>query len=224
MICPSCKKSGPASFKCRNCGAELMRGRYRSDESKGQGTTGARPPFRSPAAAVAGGGGAVAVENPYAAPRVAAVRAEYPAAAGSDALASRGSRLAASLIDGLAAVVILLPALVSIVFVGENESLSSAGVLFAVLSGIAFLGFAVYQLSMLVREGQTLGKKSMNIRIVNYSDGQIPSAGRLLGMRYIVNSLLGNIPFYTFLDVLLIFGNERRCIHDYLAGTKVVET
>ena len=43
-------------------------------------------------------------------------------------------------------------------------------------------------------------------------------------MRYIVNSLLGNIPFYTVLDVLLIFGNERRCIHDHLAGTKVVET
>jgi uncharacterized RDD family membrane protein YckC len=59
---------------------------------------------------------------------------------------------------------------------------------------------------------------------VNYSDGQIPSAGRLLGMRYVVNSLLGNVPFYTLLDVLLIFGDERRCIHDYLAGTKVVET
>ena len=26
MICPSCKKSGPASFKCRNCGAELPAG------------------------------------------------------------------------------------------------------------------------------------------------------------------------------------------------------
>ena len=224
MICPSCKKSGPASFKCRSCGAELMRGRYRSDESKDQGAPGPRPAFRAPAAAVSGGGGTVTLDNPYATPRAPAVRADYPAAAGSDALASRGSRLAASLIDGLAAVVILLPALASIFFVGENESLSTMGIFFAALSGIAFLGFAVYQLSMLVREGQTLGKKAMNIRIVNYSDGQIPSVGRLLGMRYIVNSFLGNIPFYTFLDVLLIFGNERRCIHDYLAGTKVVET
>ena len=93
------------------------------------------------------------------------------------------------------------------------------------LPTLAFLGFAVYQLSMLVREGQTLGKKSMNIRIVNYSDGQIPTAGKLLGMRYFVNSFLGNvIPFYAFIDMLLIFGGEQRCIHDYLAGTKVVET
>jgi uncharacterized RDD family membrane protein YckC len=202
-----------------------MRGRYRSDESKGQGAPAARPVFRTPAAAVAGGGGAsVAVENPYATPRAPVVRAEYPADAGSDALASRGSRLAASLIDGLAAVVILLPALAAIFFVDANSSLSTMGIFFAALSGIAFLVFAVYQLSMLVRQGQTLGKKAMNIRIVNYSDGQIPPTGRLLGMRYIVNSLLGNIPFYTFLDLLFIFGSERRCIHDYLAGTKVVET
>ncbi len=220
MICPSCKKSGPASFKCRNCGAELMRGRYRNEEPKG--TPGARPGFRSPAAAVAGG--AIAVENPYATPRVAAVRAEYPSSAGSDVLASRGSRLAASLIDGLAVVVILLPALAALVFVGDNDGLSPMGGLFAALSVIALLGFAGYQLFMLVREGQTLGKKAMNIRIVNYSDGQIPSAGRLLGMRYFVNSLLGQIPLYSILDVLLIFGDERRCIHDHLAGTKVVET
>jgi len=201
-----------------------MRGRYRTDESQSQGTPGAKPVFRAPAAAVAGGGGAIAMENPYATPRAPAARADYPAGASSEALASRGSRLAAALIDGLAAVVILLPALAAIFFVGESSTLSTPGVLLAALSGIAFLGFAVYQISMLVREGQTLGKKAMNIRIVNYSDGQIPSGGKLLVMRYFVNSLLGNIPFYTFLDVLLIFGNERRCIHDYLAGTKVVET
>lgn len=223
MICPSCKKSGPASFKCRNCGAELMRGRYRSDESKGSGASVPRSVLRTPAAAVAGGG-AVAVENPYATPRTPVVRAEYSAASGTESLASRGSRLAASLIDGLAAVVILLPALAAMFFVGENSSLSTTGIFFAALSGIAFLGFAVYQLTMLVREGQTLGKKAMNIRIVNYSDGEIPSPGRLLLMRYLVNSLLGNIPLYSFLDILFIFGSERRCIHDYLAGTKVVET
>ncbi len=201
-----------------------MRGRYRSDESQSQGTTGARPAFRAPAAAVAGGGGAIALENPYATPRAPA-RAEYPARASSESLASRGSRLAAALIDGLAAIVILLPALAAMFFVGESSTLSAPAVLLAALSGIAFLGFAIYQLMMLVREGQTLGKRTMNIRIVNYSDGQIPTAGKLLGMRYFVNSFLGNvIPFYAFIDMLLIFGSEQRCVHDYLAGTKVVET
>ncbi len=201
-----------------------MRGRYRTDESKSEGPAGPGPAFRSPAAAVAGGGGAIALENPYATPRAPA-RADFSARAGSEALASRGSRLAASLIDGLAAMVILLPALAAMFFVGESSTLSTPAALLAALSGIAFLGFAIYQLSMLVRKGQTLGKRTMNIRIVNHSDGQVPSAGRLLGMRYFVNSLLGNvIPFYAFIDMLLIFGSEQRCIHDYLAGTKVVET
>jgi uncharacterized RDD family membrane protein YckC len=196
-----------------------MRGRYRSDESKGQGTSGA---LRAPAAAVAGGG-AVAMDNPYATPRVSGPRAGYTAA-DSGSLATRGSRLAASLIDGFAAMVILLPALAAVFFAGANEGPSGFVILLAAVSGLGFLVFAVYQLSMLIRQGQTLGKKSMNIRIVNYSDGQVPSAGRLLGMRYFVNSLLGQIPLYSVLDVLLIFGSEKRCIHDYLAGTKVVET
>jgi uncharacterized RDD family membrane protein YckC len=194
-----------------------MRGRYRSDESKGQGTGALRP-----AAAVAGGG-AVAMDNPYATPRVSGPRAGY-SPADSGALASRGSRLAASLIDAFAAIVILLPALAAVFFAGANESLSGFVMLLAAASGIGFLGFAVYQLSMLLRQGQTLGKKSMNIRIVNVSDGQVPSAGRMLGLRYLVNGLLGQIPLYSILDVLLIFGSDRRCIHDYLAGTKVVET
>ncbi len=222
MICPSCKKSGPVSFKCRSCGAELMRGRYRNDETAPQKAP-AAPLFRAPAAAVAGGVGAVAVENPYAAPRRAVVPAE-DSFTGSETLASRGSRLAASLIDGLAAIAIVAPALAAVFMVGESSSLSTMGWFLAAVSGIGIVVFAVYQLSLLVRQGQTLGKKTMNIRIVNYDDGGIPSAGRLLGVRCFLNSFLGRIiPFYALIDVVAIFGNERRCIHDYLAGTKVVE-
>jgi uncharacterized RDD family membrane protein YckC len=199
-----------------------MRGRYRNEEP-GDRAPSAAPVFRAPAAAVAGGG-VIAVENPYQTPRAPALRHERPAA-GSEALASRGARLAASLIDGLAMLVILLPAF-AVMFVGAaNESLSSAALLFAGISGIAILVFAIYQIRLLVQQGQSLGKKAMNIRIVNYADGGHPSAGRLLGLRYVVNSALAQfIPLYGLIDVLLIFGSERRCIHDYLAGTKVVET
>lgn len=201
-----------------------MRGRYRNDEANPERPS-AGPAFRAPAAAAAAAGvGAIAVDNPYQAPHAPVLRTER-SSAGSDALASRGARLAASLIDGLAAMVILLPALATVFFVEKSGDVPAAVILLAAVSGIAFLGFAVYQISMVVRQGQTLGKKAMNIRIVNYSDGQIPSAGRLILMRYLVNSFLGRIiPLYALLDVLLIFGAERRCIHDYLAGTKVVET
>ena len=39
----------------------------------------------------------------------------------------------------------------------------------------------------------------------------------------IVNGLIGIIPGYGLVDVLFIFGAERRCLHDYIARTKVVE-
>jgi uncharacterized RDD family membrane protein YckC len=64
----------------------------------------------------------------------------------------------------------------------------------------------------------------MKIRIVNYDDGQIPPWSKVFGLRYLVNGLLGQVvPMYAFIDALLIFGAEQRCIHDYLAGTKVVD-
>jgi len=90
-----------------------------------------------------------------------------------------------------------------------------------------FVGLLVYQIRLLAREGQSWGKKQMNIRIVRYDTGEIPGLGRLVGLRYFVNMLPEFIPFlgtiYRLVDFLLIFGEERRCLHDLIAGTKVVE-
>jgi hypothetical protein len=38
-----------------------------------------------------------------------------------------------------------------------------------------------------------------------------------------VNGLLGVIPLYAIIDVLFIFGNARRCVHDYIADTIVIK-
>lgn len=213
MICPSCKQSQPMAFRCKSCGEELMRGRYRGQASS-----------PSPPRSVASSGGAAAatMDNPYQTPQAAP--AHFHAPAQGQVLASRGSRLAASLLDGIAACVLMVPIFVSAVMAdaGGRGSAPLGGAL--VFGSMMFLlAFIVYQISLLVREGQTIGKKAMNIRIVDYTSGEVPGWGRLLGMRYGVNSVLGNIPLYTLIDILLIFGEERRCIHDYLAGTKVVE-
>jgi uncharacterized RDD family membrane protein YckC len=227
MICPSCKKSGPVSFRCRNCGAELMRGRYREESSPGAGAGAgaAIPGFRAPMPAMAGAGasGAAVADNPYATPR-SFPQPQSSSIASTDVLASRGSRLAAALIDTVAVVALVIPALLGSFFLEADSAVSTMGGIGIAVSVIAVIVFCVYQISMLVREGRTLGKKIMHIRIVNYDDGEVPPAAKLLVMRYFLNSALGNIPFYTLVDLLFIFGSERRCIHDYLAGTKVVET
>jgi uncharacterized RDD family membrane protein YckC len=84
------------------------------------------------------------------------------------------------------------------------------------------VALAVAQVYFLSREGQTLGKKALRIRIVRYDDGGNPGFVKAVVLRIFVNGFLGIIPLYGLADVLFIFGAEKRCIHDYIAGTKVV--
>ena len=90
------------------------------------------------------------------------------------------------------------------------------------------LGFIVFLLVhgyLLATRGQTVGKLLTKIRIVR-SDGTRASFGRLVGLRFLLNSFLALIPvvgtIYALVDVLFIFRAERRCIHDLIADTIVV--
>jgi uncharacterized RDD family membrane protein YckC len=38
-----------------------------------------------------------------------------------------------------------------------------------------------------------------------------------------LNGILGLIPLYAIVDALFIFRGDRRCIHDMIAGTRVIE-
>jgi uncharacterized RDD family membrane protein YckC len=85
-----------------------------------------------------------------------------------------------------------------------------------------WLGLIGYQVFLLATRGQTLGKKWMGIKVVR-TDGGPASAGSLIVMRFVVaQGILGAIPVYGLIDVLFIFRDDRRCVHDLIAGTKVV--
>ena len=79
-----------------------------------------------------------------------------------------------------------------------------------------------YQVVLLRREGQTVGKRLLRIRIVDEETGVRGAVVRNVVLRYLVNWLLILIPPYVVIDHMLIFAKNRRCVHDYLAGTKVV--
>jgi uncharacterized RDD family membrane protein YckC len=88
---------------------------------------------------------------------------------------------------------------------------------------LAGLGVWLYMtLKQLSATGQSLAKKYFNIKIVR-SDGSPASLGNIVWKRNVVNALLGIIPLYGIIDVLLIFGEERKCLHDKIADTIVVE-
>ena len=162
--------------------------------------------------------------NPYAAP--SALVGDI-AKEGALTKASRGARLGAVLLDSVPiavaaiAAAIMLPATQR---AGGGISPAGTGILIAL--ALAAVAFAIYQLVQLHRTGQTWGKKLLGIRIVR-KDGSRAGLGRIFWLRYFVPGLINNIPLvgavFALVDPLFIFGEERRCVHDMIADTIVVD-
>jgi uncharacterized RDD family membrane protein YckC len=85
--------------------------------------------------------------------------------------------------------------------------------------------FALHGLSLYQR-GQTVGKRLMGIAIVTLNN-QTPAFFPLIAQRYISQWLMGMVPVIGLLlrlaDILLIFRADKRCLHDHIAKTKVID-
>ena len=163
-------------------------------------------------------------ENRFA-PPVAHV--EDVVASGPGTLAGRGIRLGAALIDvAVAAVVFGLLAWLTPINLFQPPD-PQVGFMMPLVKNVAlgFVFFLVVHGYLLATRGQTVGKAILKIRIVR-SDGSRASFGRLVGLRYLLNSALTMIPIagtlYGLVDVLFIFRQARRCLHDLIADTIVV--
>jgi uncharacterized RDD family membrane protein YckC len=94
------------------------------------------------------------------------------------------------------------------------------------LAMLVILGVvAVINCILLNMYGQTIGKRMLGIKVVR-TDGDEVSLGRFIFLRFLPIALLGRIPFVGpiigLVDCLLIFGDDRRCLHDVFADTIVV--
>jgi uncharacterized RDD family membrane protein YckC len=165
-------------------------------------------------------------QNPYRAPEAPIINVER-----DTDLAELGERLAAALIDGVIMLCIMLPAMF---FGGYFKAVMDAALsgakpplgLVAMWGGIGFLALVVVQGYPLNATAQTWGKRILKIRIVDI-DGSKPPLARLLAMRYLPVQIASLIPIIGSLlplvDVLFIFRKDRRCVHDLIAGTKVIK-
>lgn len=147
------------------------------------------------------------------------------------ALAGRGSRFLAALVDaiigaGVFWLVLQVPSLQVLQraqLEASRESMWSWTPLSLLLGALVFL---VVQAWPLVTRGQTLGKMLFRLRIVR-SDGSKPEAWRLLGLRYgvglLVNMNAALLTIYSLVDSLLIFRASRKCLHDSIADTQVIK-
>jgi uncharacterized RDD family membrane protein YckC len=170
-------------------------------------------------------------QDPYRVPAADVAEAEFPAPLVE---ADRRRRLVAFVADKLLeyAVILLMGLVIRAFWPIEGVefwlwSKSHANTLTSSVLSVAFgvcLVLAVQGIP-LVLWSQTWAKKVLDMRIVD-RQGRRPHAARLLGLRYALPYAvflahgLGNWVF--LLDVLLIIRSDRRCLHDHLAGTRVV--
>lgn len=167
----------------------------------------------------------MSIPNPYAPPKAPVTDSEDRA---TEALASRGQRAWAATWDSLVGVIWIVPLTLGFGLWDLDTWLKGiparVWIYFAMLS---FASFALVNGYFLQKNGQTLGKKFVGIRITTLDD-RIPELWRLMVLRYGSIWLLSSIPvigdLLYMVDVLFIFRADRRCVHDHIAATKVVRT
>ena len=166
--------------------------------------------------------------NPYAAPASNVLR--VPGAVAALELADRGTRLGAALLEGLIFAIAFSPAFI---VVADKDPASGqtleaeANPLFPIIGLLLVLGLAIYQLVLLATRGQSIGKRIVGVRIVTHPDGANPGGVKTILLRGMVPGIIGAIPIlgliFSLVNICFIFREDRRCIHDLIAGTQVVK-
>jgi uncharacterized RDD family membrane protein YckC len=157
--------------------------------------------------------------NPFETPRTAEPAQLDPPEPGLQVLAEPGTRLTAAIFDTGLSALCFLPCLIIV----ANEDWIWAGVGVSVL---ILLGLSIYQWILLTQTGQSLGKRWTRIKVVR-TNGQAADFVHVVLLRVLVMGMVQGLvggcgSILSLVDVLFIFREDRRCIHDHLADTKVV--
>ena len=155
-------------------------------------------------------------------------------------LAERSQRFYAFVIDSLFSFTVsfLIPVILSIFSI--NSSFFLALVSFFIV--VSIQGY------LLINTGQSIGKRLINIRVVDSVSLKVPSFTKIFLIRYVLiwqipnllslflieddisfnsgqtsgaENLISLLAFLVLAQTLLIFKNDRRCGHDILSGTVV---
>ena len=160
-------------------------------------------------------------------------------------LATRASRLAAKILDLFFFLAMIVLGLMLASFFGEmsfrdmyfwlielqtneistSKSINSSPEGFQILLIVlSFFSVIFIQARLLVRDGQTIGKKIIGIKIINaFNLGKVKLIN-IIFIRWIFFEILSVLPFGTIIvlaDVVFIFRKDRRCLHNMLSGTVV---
>jgi uncharacterized RDD family membrane protein YckC len=137
-------------------------------------------------------------------------------------LADRGTRLAAALIDSATLYIPMFG-----LFALAISMRSEASILFVIVGLLYALGILVVQIVMLCQRGQSIGKRALGIRIVKMDNGMNGGGVTNVVLRGLVPGLIGLVPYvgplFSLVNVCFIFAEDKRCLHDHIASTVVVQ-
>ncbi len=116
-----------------------------------------------------------------------------------------------------------IPLLLQLVLTSRPAEIGTASEgLLVFLAGCLYVLLAI-NIHLLLNRGQTIGKFAVQSRIVQV-DGSRAGFMRIILLRGLLNGLLVlAFPVYLVIDALFIHRADRRCVHDFLAGTIVVQ-
>ena len=122
------------------------------------------------------------------------------------------SRFAALLLDGF--IVAIVPLIVIFIGAGANSSgLLALGYLLLILGAIA------YEIYFIGATGQTLGKRALGIRVIDFNTGGSIGYGRAT-IRWIGRIVSGFLCYLGYFWML--WDKEKQCWHDKMANDVVV--
>ncbi len=150
-------------------------------------------------------------------------------------LADLGKRFLGALVDGIVGLPFVLPGLIVMIVgfsmadpqAGQGPEFNGIMVLGIALIALGALVLICIQLYLLYTRSQSIGKYFLKTQIVNFQTGQRASFVSCFLLRSLVNGLIGAIPYlgsiYGLVDICFIFRSDRRCIHDLIANTVVID-
>ena len=134
-------------------------------------------------------------------------------------LASNWNRFGALIIDNFLA---MLPYLIAYVFLllSMSQQKEPNPLMFLAILPLSFVPLVYEGLMYQYRNGQTLGKMALQVRVVR-ADGTALTPGRAGGRAAMKFILSGCLSIFDFIPAL--FTDEKTTLHDLVAGTRVIQ-
>lgn len=117
------------------------------------------------------------------------------------------------------------PAAVMTAVQRQIQQMQSEGNAMVLAMSWLFIALLITNIVLLTRRGQSIGKLALGIQIVRFPDGSKAGFIKTVLLRGLLFGIIGNVPVIgpalMIGNILMIFRQDRRCLHDWVADTQV---